>query len=111
MKSSMPSSSFLLLTCALLSCCNSNGFVVNSTPRSTMILNAQKDNIGNETDVICDRRKMLFQGFNLALGVGAVVAGNPNSASASYSAYANREKDWEARKKSGGTFRFNIENA
>jgi len=66
-----------------------------------MTLQAHKNSIGDEADAIYDRRKMLLQGFNLALGVGAVVASSPENASASYSAYANREKDWEERKKSG----------
>jgi len=33
--------------------------------------------------------------------VGAVMAANPEEASASYSAYTNREKDWEERKAKG----------
>lgn len=70
-----------------------------STKASFTRLNAQID---NNNDVTCDRRKMLFKGFGSVLGVAAAVAGAPKQASASYSAYAAREKDWEERQEKGG---------
>eukprot|EP00594_Rhizosolenia_setigera_P007293 CAMPEP_0178942554 /NCGR_PEP_ID=MMETSP0789-20121207/2062_1 /TAXON_ID=3005 /ORGANISM="Rhizosolenia setigera, Strain CCMP 1694" /LENGTH=192 /DNA_ID=CAMNT_0020621983 /DNA_START=61 /DNA_END=639 /DNA_ORIENTATION=- len=52
------------------------------------------------SDATSDRRTMLSKGFGL-LGISAALTGGPSEASASYSAYTNREKDWEARKASG----------
>ena len=101
MNSVTSASTLLLIVCAILSCYNIDAFVVQSSSKPSLSLNAQNR---NEVDETCDRRKALLQGFNLALGIGAVVASSPSTASASYSAYANREKDWESRQKSGGTF-------
>lgn len=98
MKSVSSTSNILLIICTLLSCYNINAFVVQSTLRPSVRLNAQNE---KEVDQTCDRRKALVQGFNLALGIGAVVTSSPDIASASYSAYVNREKDWEGRQKTG----------
>jgi len=52
---------------------------------------------------VTSRRALLSRGmgavaFSMA---GVVLGGTPDKAEASYSAYTNREKDWEARKKNG----------
>ena len=49
------------------------------------------------------RRNFLRSAAGLAFGTVALTS-NEKSASASYSAYTNREKDWDERKKSGGEF-------
>lgn len=48
-----------------------------------------------------DRRNFLRNVAGAAFGA-AIVASNGESASASYSAYTAREKDWQERKESGG---------
>lgn len=53
------------------------------------------------SDATSDRKTMLSKGFGL-LGISAALTGGPSEALASYSAYTNREKDWEVRKASGG---------
>eukprot|EP00558_Chaetoceros_sp_UNC1202_P002518 CAMPEP_0197243840 /NCGR_PEP_ID=MMETSP1429-20130617/9145_1 /TAXON_ID=49237 /ORGANISM="Chaetoceros sp., Strain UNC1202" /LENGTH=184 /DNA_ID=CAMNT_0042704109 /DNA_START=121 /DNA_END=675 /DNA_ORIENTATION=- len=60
-----------------------------STSTSTTCLSAMND-----------RRAFFRNAASLAFGA-AFVASNGNEASASYSAYANREKDWQERKDSG----------
>ena len=49
------------------------------------------------------RRNFLRSAAGLAFGSVALTS-NEEPASASYSAYTNREKDWEERTKSGGSF-------
>jgi hypothetical protein len=49
------------------------------------------------------RRNFLRSAAGLAFGTVAFTS-NEEPASASYSAYTNREKDWEERKKTGGAF-------
>ena len=48
-----------------------------------------------------NRRAFLRNVAGVAFG-SALIASNGEEASASYSAYANRERDWEDRKKTGG---------
>ena len=50
-----------------------------------------------------DRRAFFRNAAGVAFGAAAV-ATNGQEASASYSAYSNREKDWQERKDSGGEF-------
>jgi hypothetical protein len=63
---------------------------------STTTLAATDSNGGG-----ADRRAFLRNIAGVAFGAAAVVS-NGDVASASYSAYANREKDWEDRKATGG---------
>lgn len=49
-------------------------------------------------DVLRTSVGALFAG----LAAGTSLVGSPEAASASYSAYANRERDWEDRSKTGG---------
>lgn len=51
-------------------------------------------------DVLRSSMGALFAG----LAAGTALVSHPEAASATYSAYANREKDWEDRTKAGGKF-------
>lgn len=50
-----------------------------------------------------NRRAFFRNVAGAAFGSAAVIA-NGQEASASYSAFANREKDWQERKESGGEY-------
>jgi len=90
----------LLIVCSLLSILNINAFGVSksSSYRSALSLNTRKNDV--EFEAITDRRKMLSKSFAAILGAGAVIVNRPDEVSASYSAYAAREKDWSDRKSS-----------
>ena len=70
----------------------------NTRTSSTSLAASSTDN-DNSTK---DRRAFLRNVASAAFGTAATVASNSQPASASYSAFANREKDWEDRSKSGG---------
>jgi hypothetical protein len=71
----------------------------NTRTSSTSLLAASSTDNDNSTK---DRRAFLRNVASAAFGTAATVASNSQPASASYSAFANREKDWEDRSKSGG---------
>lgn len=65
-------------------------------------LNAVNDNNGNSE--VSQRRTFLRNIAGVAFGSGAGMMSNQKPAFASYSAYTNREKDWQERKSKGGEF-------
>lgn len=75
-----------LLICVLS--IESSAFVSQSSSRQGTSLNAMG-------------RREAFFGMASALVAGTALVGNPESASAKYSDYARREKDWEERAKNG----------
>lgn len=71
-------------------------------PISTrMMVSAMHMSSCQSNDTFESRRSVLSQGMVSALGIGAAVLSKPELASASYTAYANRERDWEERSKNG----------
>jgi hypothetical protein len=88
------SQSISLLAAVLLTS-SANAFTTfsNPGPSTTTTLGAMNS----------DRRSFFRNAAGVAFGAAAVVA-NGQEANASYSAYANREKDWQERKESGGKF-------
>jgi len=82
----------LLATALLSSSANAFAFTTSSNVMpSTTALGAQNS----------DRRAFFRNVAGVAFGSAAVIA-NGQEASASYSSFANREKDWQDRKESGG---------
>lgn len=73
--------------------------ILTSANIGSSSLNALNSNNDNE---ISERRTFMRNLAGVAFGasMGMLVKGEP--ASASYSAYTNREKDWQERKESGG---------
>ena len=73
---------------------SSSSFTCSTTSTRTELFADNNNNNNN-------RRAFLRNVAGVAFG-SALIASNGEEASASYSAYANREKDWEDRKKTGG---------
>mmetsp|Transcript_9948 Transcript_9948/g.12534 ORF Transcript_9948/g.12534 Transcript_9948/m.12534 type:complete len:207 (-) Transcript_9948:194-814(-) len=70
-------------------------------PASTTSLSAlNNENNGVDEELLSERRTFLRNAAGLAFG-GLGMLMNEQPASATYSAYTNREKDWQERKESG----------
>ena len=78
---------------AFVSSTSSSSFTSSCSTSTSTELFADKNNN--------NRRAFLRNVAGVAFG-SALIASNGEEASASYSAYANRERDWEDRKKTGG---------
>ena len=95
----MPINKKVILATSLLIASSANAFTTQSSTASRTItsLNAVNDN-----DQQSERRTFLRNIAGVAFGGTMGMMLNEEPASASYSAYTNREKDWQDRKESGG---------
>ena len=91
------STRFTLALSVIVACltAQSDAFVPGTSSRTPMTaLQAES----SSDAAVTSRRNALF---GIIGTVGAVMAGSPADASASYSAYTHREQDWEERKTKG----------
>ena len=79
--------------------------MVGAPLSSSQLAARSNDIVADESNAESSRRNVLKSSVG-ALFAGLTLAANIDvePASASYSAYTNREKDWEQRQKSGGKF-------
>lgn len=98
----MPSSTYFALAITVIAACltvQSNGFVPGTSLQrysiATVTLQAAPE---PSAEGLTSRRNAIF---GILGTVGAVLAGGPGEATASYSAYTHREQDWEERTKDG----------
>jgi len=94
---------------ALLACGAVVLFLVSIPSSFAFVTQASvSPNLSSSTSLSAASRRDAVRG--LLLGGGSIAAGwiggiaMPEEASASYTAYTQREQDWEARKKSGGKY-------
>eukprot|EP00586_Coscinodiscus_wailesii_P007180 CAMPEP_0172480794 /NCGR_PEP_ID=MMETSP1066-20121228/6238_1 /TAXON_ID=671091 /ORGANISM="Coscinodiscus wailesii, Strain CCMP2513" /LENGTH=206 /DNA_ID=CAMNT_0013242477 /DNA_START=120 /DNA_END=740 /DNA_ORIENTATION=+ len=80
-----------------------NGFAVTSSSPSLPLISSALQATSDESSSICtSRREALMKGIGGAFGMASIALGSmPQEASASYSAYAAREKDWQTRGEAG----------
>ena len=88
-----------ILTASFLVVSSTNAF---STSSSNRIATQTSLNAVNNDNEISERRTFLRNIAGAAFGAGVGLMSNQQPASATYSAYTNREKDWQDRKESGG---------
>jgi hypothetical protein len=114
MKATLFTATYLLATTAG----GANAFTLHSIPGTSMqngvspsssssssssLLKSVNDNNDNSCDVApSERRAFLRNVAGMALGSGVGLLMNQQPAAASYSAFTNREKDWQDRQSTGG---------
>eukprot|EP00567_Pseudictyota_dubia_P011416 CAMPEP_0197443608 /NCGR_PEP_ID=MMETSP1175-20131217/9307_1 /TAXON_ID=1003142 /ORGANISM="Triceratium dubium, Strain CCMP147" /LENGTH=212 /DNA_ID=CAMNT_0042974269 /DNA_START=125 /DNA_END=763 /DNA_ORIENTATION=- len=95
---------FAFAAIAATSALSAEAFVSTTSPSSSAATSSTTTTSLFAAERPSGRREMLSKSFGIAAGImsgAAVVASCPEEASATYSAYAAREKDWEERKASG----------
>ena len=91
------------MACFFIPFCATNAFTVPQLCFKRICKSQLFSNIDeNADDVAVSRRKIMLQGFGSLVGITSAMVMRPENAEASYSAYANREKDWEERQKNDG---------
>ncbi len=90
--------SLLVASANAFSTTNTN---INNVIHTPMTLNAMMPD-SNISDQVSERRTFLRNVAGVAFGASMGMLANEKPASASYSAYTNREKDWQERKGNGG---------
>jgi hypothetical protein len=76
---------------------------------TTNKMNDNNDNHGND-EVNVSQRRTFLRNVASATFAGMGLITNQEPASATYSAYTNREKDWQARQENGGKKDFFMED-
>lgn len=84
-----------------------NYIIINDHKKSSslnLIINSDLNNNNNNNDEVSQRRAFLRNITGAAFGTTMGLLVNQEPASATYSAYANREKDWQQRQEKGGKY-------